>query len=407
MKFVAFVAWSIALFASGGVPAFAQAAAPPSTGNVSSVVVLMRHGVRTPTKPAELAPYARQPWPKLVVQPGYLTPHGAALVQQLGAYYRKTYGAALRQPQGGNGCPAADSVSIWADVDERTVATGQALADGFARNCGVSVRHAAGDTDPLFDPPGVSKVDAALSLASLQGAVGNDPSALTQAYRTQFSVLDEILGCTRATACKSLSALPSSIDSKGDGRLASLSGGIDLAAGAAENLLLEYTDGAPAPGWGRLDTNSLIAAIQLHVVAKQLEHNRYAARAHASNVMAHVLQQLLHPPATVSFIVGHDTQLEELSSLLGISWLVRGDAMNDTPPGSGLAFEVHAPAPPFAQPYVDVYFVAQSLDDMRAGRGANPQRVPVYVPGCPSLGCPLETFANVVNAAIDPAFVQP
>lgn len=368
----------------------------PSGDSIRAVVVLMRHGVRSPTHPEELAQYARQPWRKFDVKPGYLTAHGSALAQQLGDYYRKTY-------LPGTGCPAQGAVSIWTDVDERTIETGKAVAAGFAPGCGLTVGHASGDSDPLFDPPDVAKVDAALSLASLQGAVGGDPNSLNSAFRAQFAALEEILGCTSSSACKSISSVPSTIDSKGDGRLASLSGGIDLAAGAAENLLLEYTDGAPSPGWGRLTANRLIEVIQLHALAKQLEHNKYAGRAHASNIMAHVLHELQSPQARVSFLVGHDTQLEELSGLFGLSWLVKGDAMNDTPPGSALVWELHAAAN--GSQYVRVYFLAQSLDDMRTGHGTNPQRVPVFVPGCPSLDCPIDTFANVVNGAIDPKFV--
>jgi 4-phytase/acid phosphatase len=386
-------AFLCALIASDALPARAQL---PAANDLKAVVVLMRHGVRSPTHPGELSAYARQPWRQFDVKPGYLTAHGALLAQQLGEYYRKMY-------LPGSGCPAQGSVSIWADVDERTLETGKAIAKGFAPDCGLTLGHSPGDKDPLFDPPGVAKVDAALSLASLQGAVGGDPNTLAKAYNAQFAALDEILGCGHATACKPISSQPSTIESKGDGRLASLSGGIDLAATAAENLLLEYTDGAPAPGWGRLNDNRLIEVIQLHAVAKQLEHNRYAGRAHASNLMAHILRELQSPPARVSFIVGHDTQLEELSGMFGLSWLVRGDAMNDTPPGSALVYELHAPAN--GAQYVRLYFVAQSLDDMRAGRGTNPQRVPVYVPGCPTLDCPIDTFASVVNGAIDPTFV--
>jgi 4-phytase/acid phosphatase len=389
---------AIFLALSAMVTACVQAQAQPSGDSIRAVVVLMRHGVRSPTHPDELAQYAQQPWRKFDVKPGYLTAHGAMLAQQLGEYYRKTYLPST-------GCPAQGAVSIWADVDERTVETGKAIAAGFAPGCSITVGHAAGDGDPLFDPPGVAKVDAALSLASLKGAVGGDPNSLNTAYHAQFAALEEILGCTHSTGCKSISSVPSAIDSKGDGRLAGLSGGIDLAAGAAENLLLEYTDGAPSPGWGRLTGNRLIEVIQLHAIAKQLEHNRYAGRAHASNIMAHILHELQSPPARVSFLVGHDTQLEELSGMLGLSWLVKGDAMNDTPPGSALVWELHAAAD--GSQYVSVYFLAQSLDDMRAGHGTNPQRVPVFIPGCPSLECPIDTFASVINGAIDPKFVAP
>ncbi len=138
---------------------------------------------------------------------------------------------------------------------------------------------------------------------------------------------------------------------------------------------------------------------------------------HSSNIMAHVLQTLqegasgsavsgtrVPPQARFVFFAGHDTQLAELSTMLGLSWLVPGDQLNDTPPGSALVFEVRQPAAGGA-PFVRTFFNVQSLDAMRSGSGEHPLRVPVYVPGCPALDCPLETFGRVVDGAIDPKFV--
>jgi 4-phytase/acid phosphatase len=132
--------------------------------------------------------------------------------------------------------------------------------------------------------------------------------------------------------------------------------------------------------------------------------------------MAHILQTLeegvsgkavagtrVPPGSRFVFFSGHDTQLAEFSSLLHVSWLVKGDQMNDTPPGSALIFELHERAG--AQPFVRTFFIAQTLDAMRAGQGQNPMRVPVYVPGCSGLDCPFNKFSAVVKSAINPAFV--
>ena len=85
-------------------------------------------------------------------------------------------------------------------------------------------------------------------------------------------------------------------------------------------------------------------------------------------------------------------------------WLVPGDQRNDTPPGGALIFEVRQPSAG-GEPFVRTFYVAQSLDAMRAGRGENPVRVPVYIPGCPQMDCPMSTFTTVITAAVDPKFV--
>lgn len=380
------------------------------------VVVLSRHGVRSPTKPDELHAYARQPWPAWQVRPGELTSRGATLMQQFGGAYRRWYGAALGLAA--SGCPQSGSVFVWADVDQRTRATGDAILRGFAPGCAIAVGHAPSDPDALFDPlPGTGVVNKAESSASILGAVGGNLNGLTQAYGANFATLEQVLGCNGVN-CKQIAAVPTTIDNDGDGGLATISGGLDMAADVGENLLLEYTDGYPDVGWGRVDRTRLLQLMQLHIFAKRLEHNRYGARAHSSNITAHILQTLeegasghavagtLVPPETrFVFLSGHDTQLAELSALLRISWLVKGDQLNDTPPGAALIFELHQSAGGAA--FVRTFFAAQSLDAMRAGDGRNPSKVAVYVPGCPSFDCPFATFSRIVKSAIDPAFVMP
>jgi 4-phytase / acid phosphatase len=390
--------------------------APAGSSTLQMVVVLSRHGVRSPTHPTELQAYAAQPWPTWAGQkPGYLTAHGAALMRQFGAAYRRVYGGPLGM--GERGCPAAGSVFVWADVDERTKASGDAIVQGFAPGCGITVGHAASDNDALFDPlPGIGVVSKTESSASVLGSVGGGFGGIVAAFGTAFATMEQVLGCTTAAKCKQISIVPTTISNDGDGGLASINGGLDMAGDVAENLLLEYTDGHRLVGWGRVDHARLLQLMQLHVFGKALEHNRYAARAHGSNILAHILQTLqegatgkavsgtrVPPQARFVFLSGHDTQLAELSSLLGISWLVPGDQLNDTPPGSALAFEVRRAAG--GDEFVRTFYTVQSLDAMRAGQGEHPLRVPVYVPGCPALDCPIDTFTNVVTAAIDPAFV--
>ena len=341
-------------------------------------------------------------------------------MRQFGEYYRRTYGGMAAFAT--SGCPPENAVFVWADLDERTRATAQALVQGLSSGCNIPVHSAAGKTDQLFDPiPGLGKVDVDKSRASMVGAIGGDPNAFHDAYRAQFALLDDVLGCKSSGTCKVVSQVPSSVTSEGDAGLATLSGGIDLASTAVENLVLEYTDGQKDVGWGKLDGRQLLDLLQLHVLQSRLEHgNYYAARVHSSNILAHIVQTIeqaatnqsvvgtrVPPQSSVVIIVGHDTQLEELAGLLHLSWLMRGYQMNDAPPGGALVFELHAPADRAAEPFVRMFFVAQSMDAMRSGDGRNPNRVPVYVPGCPRLDCPIGTFAKIGNSAVDPSFTAP
>jgi 4-phytase / acid phosphatase len=397
----------------GSVPALADV---PNAGPPSLVVLITRHGVRSPGDPKELTPYSARPWPTWEVGPGKLTPHGAALMRQFGVYYRRFYAAAGLIPD--SGCPAAGSAFFWADVDERTVDTGKAIVDGMFPACGISVMHASGKEDPLFDPlPTLGRADSTLSVASVSGSVGGSPNALVDAYASTYATLDTVLGCS--AGCMPISKVPTSIAPDPDTGLASVNGGLDAAATAAENLLLEYADAKPVVGWGQVDEKTVLALMQLHALKSRLEHESYYnARAEGSNVLtaidatldqgaAHRKNPNTLAPLSSRFvaIAGHDTTLSLLAGMLRLSWLMDGYQINDTPPGGALVFELYEPKG--ASAFVRLFFTAQSLDQMRAGDGSHPNRVRVYLPGCPSMDCPIGTFDAIVQRAVDPRFVSP
>lgn len=413
MKKIAVLIFALFSLALGG----ASAASPEQGSRLTMVVVMSRHGVRSPSHPLELQAYAAQPWPSWAgLHGGYLTTRGALLMRQFGAYYRRLYGPQLGLRT--SGCPAAGAVFIWADVDERTKATGSAIAQGFAPGCNIAVGHGPSDPDTLFDPlPSLGTVNKTESNAAVLGAVGGSFNGITTAYGSGFAAMESVLGCASSSKCKPLTSVATYITNDGDGGLASLNGGLDMAGDVAENLLLEYVDGHSDVGWGRVNHTTLIQLLQFELLGQQLEHNRYAARTHSSNILTHILQTLqegatgnavtgtrVPPQAKFVFLSGHDTQLAEFRSMLGLSWLVKGDHRDNTPPGSALIFEVHQPTGG-GEPFVRTFYAVQALDAMRAGHGENPIRVPVYVPGCPGFDCPMGTFSNVVTAATDSRFV--
>ena len=391
-----------------------QTAAAPQ---LRAVVIVTRHGVRSPTDPAELTPYSARPWPVWEVPPGYLTPHGAAAMMRFGTAYRTLYAAQGLLPR--SGCPAQDSVYVWADTDQRTKATARALLDGFAPHCGLTALDAGEGNDPLFHSlPAVGKADAAISLASLAGSFGSSPDSLVAAYGLAFEKLDAILGCAQAQ-CLRVSHVPSSVQTAKSG-LATLQGPVDIASTAVEDFILEYADGKAASdvGWGQVDAPALLQLSQLHVL-KSLASTQtpYSARLLASNLLAHVAatidasasgrpnaQTRVAPSARFVAFVAHDTNLEAIAGALRLRWLLPGYQINDTPPGGALVFEIYRSS---NGPFVRTFYTAQTLDEMRTLSADAPERAPVFVPGCPALDCPLEAFDRATSAAIDPAFVTP
>jgi 4-phytase/acid phosphatase len=415
---------AVALFVSVSAlaplfPTAARAQTAPAVARavMREVVVVSRHGVRSPTDPNELAPYSARPWPSWEVAPGYLTPHGAAAIVLAGKAYRARYAAAGLLPA--TGCPTPGSIFVWADVDQRTKETARSLLEGLAPGCGFVAQDAGSQIDPLFHAlPALGKADPATALAALSGALG-DATAIVPAYGLAFAKLDAILGCGGAH-CQVASRVPAGLRASAKSGLASLEGAPDIASTAVEDFILAYTDGKPSSevGWGEVDRKTLLELSQLHVLKSSLvTQTPYVARVQGSNLLAHVAATIdlgatgvpsknTRVPATARFaaFVGHDTNLGELAGMLQLRWFLPGYQLNDTPPGGALVFEVYG-ASGGAEPFVRTFFSAQSLDDMRTLASRPPDRAAVFVPGCPALDCPLATFDRVVAASIDRAYV--
>jgi 4-phytase / acid phosphatase len=143
----------LALFVALACPASAACAddfSPP--GTLERVVILTRHGVRSPTMdPDALGQWRRSDaprWPDFGVQnPADLTLKSASLMQGMGAYYRNRWGSLFKP----SACPS--NVSIRADRVERTLMIARALASGLAGGaCEVTIRENRQIDRPAFLP---------------------------------------------------------------------------------------------------------------------------------------------------------------------------------------------------------------------------------------------------------------
>ncbi|MGH9436149.1 MAG: histidine-type phosphatase, partial [Terriglobia bacterium] len=413
--------------------AVAPARAQVQESELRLVVILSRHGVRSPMhkNPA----YASSPWPHWDVPPGFLTPHGKKLMELLGAYYRAYYSERGILPA--NGCPPPREVWFRADNEQRTIESAHGLADGLAPGCGFRVHSLPnGQADALFNPfkAGVGIPDSAVARAAVLGRIGANPNALLDAYRPGLEALQSALRCCRASVCEralhrshcTLLDLPQSITAKNKG--IRWSGPISIGKTAAEDLLLEYADGMPMNdvGWGRVTPETLLQILQIHTLDSDLAHRTpYLARTRGSNLLSHILWTLEQaarekdvpgaigvPQDKLVVIAGHDTNIANVAGILNLSWLLPGYQMNETPPGGALVFELWKLAR--SKSYsVGVYYLSQTLEQMRNATplslAAPPSRAHIFIPGCsgsgPGYDCPLEKFRKVVVAAIDPKFV--
>ncbi len=400
----------------------AGAAAVPQ---LKYVVIVTRHGVRSPTaNAARLDQYSAAPWPEWEVPPGNLTPLGRTLIGLMGSYYRDWLSAErLLRP---NGCQDAQHIYIWADKDQRTLETGRAFAESLLPGCGVPIHsQSEGGTDPLFS--GAGTPDPERSLNAVRERLGPDPQKLLASHRAALDVLQSILNGPVASERVIQPATAIGVSIKG--RSVQLNGPFAVGSTLSENLLLEYADGmkGAALGWGRLTRENLNRVLELHAAyADLMRRTPYLARARGSNLLAHVLRSieqaasgmptpgaLGQPGDGVLLLSGHDTNLSNLSGMLGLSWSLPGYQPDDTPPGGALIFSLWRD-PEAGHYFVKLRYVAQTLDQMRnlvpLSIANPPASQDVSIPGCeaaePGNGCPWETARSIMQKAIAPQFTS-
>ncbi len=397
----AFLATSLA-----GLSAGAHPAGPSEPLKVERVVMLYRHGIRAPLPgEAAVAAYAPPAWPVWGTTPSHLTPHGREAVRLMAAYDRQRLSAVgLLAAQG---CPAAGRIQIWTNSQQRTIASGEAMAEGFAPGCGVEVGHLARDAeDPLFHAIEAKAVDfnGADAATSILAETGG-PRALIAPYPSKVRAMERVLGCDAHSPPCDIGAAATDLKASADGGGLVLDGPISILSGTAQVFMLQYAEGLPLDqvGWGRATPQVLEDVSRLHALLFDVyARPRYMAR-RVGGPMARRISQILaadNAPA-VSFFVGHDNNIAALTSLMDAHFKMDGYGYDDPPIGGALELQVLSDAK--GGRFVAVYYQAQTPDQLRYLTRLSPASPPTrreLKPGCLVKGerfCRLDAFLALVN----------
>lgn len=377
----------------------ANAEAPPTDHGERIVqqIVLIRHGIRSPTAaPEALAVYASEPWPVWPVEPGQLTPHGAQLMHSLGGWYRGWLASGGVAP---GGCHSPTRIKLIADSTPRNRDSAAAMQSGLSPSCPLGYfAFAANQPDPLFRGSGDEDADAPdtdppamPALSDLQQVLlgCHDDACLSKAQTSGKKLL---LGAAPAKALKSAGTL-------------------------SENLMLEYAQGLPLAqvGWGRLDAAGVGTIISLHnlqfALAKKAPD---AANARGGNMLAHIAATLtaaagqptklppLAPADTKAVILlGHDTDLASQAGLLGLDWH-NTEQPDDYPPGGALIYQLVESNGEYG---VRLQVALPTLAALRAGEVGTVGAMHVAtlrLPGCKQTDiCPLAAFRELVSRTVN------
>ncbi|HWE45342.1 MAG TPA: histidine-type phosphatase [Caulobacteraceae bacterium] len=394
------------LLACACAPAIAQAAP-----HLERVVIVLRHGVRPPTKPADqIAGLADKPWPGddvWGVKPAELTAHGAAEIRKLGKDLRKTY--ADERPGG---------AIIWADgADQRTRETARNLALGLSPGAPLAFGAVADGThDPLFSGPGADVCP--LDPAAMQAAAKGMGPVMTRQTVDALKDLQRIAapnGCTGGggpclTGETTLTATTKSLK---------ISGPLSTGAAISENLLLEYENSLPMDqvGWGRVSRADLDVVMAAHRRVSDIERAAPMVASRRGGPMARFILDALRNDAVAEAIgpkvkasdkmvvlAGHDTNLANMGGVFGLDWSLPGQP-DVTAPGTAMAFERWRGDD--GKMFVKVRIFYTTPDQVRTLSDTPPHEISVTPAACAGAkACGLETLEQAARARMAQACPQ-
>lgn len=434
---------------TGTPPSPGQAKPTESAGRIDgmpvdwtlvSTVIVSRHGVRSPTHAHppldKLSPDA---WPGWPVPAGYLTARGGSLAERMGRYYGDWLRARRVLPD--NACPAPGTVYGWADIDQRTRETGNALLQGMAPGCDMRTSHQADLTtyDAVFQP--VAAGDCPLDPGAARGAIEarlapGGVAGLNTRYAATIARVGEVLDYGRSPACGAsggckLEDVPTRLRVESDGSGVALRGGLGSAAKVSEVFLLQYAEGLPQNdvAWGRIrDEQDWARLLEAHNAQRDLlNRTPYLAATNGTPLLAVVLDALARaqmqtgaPPAApvrgpvlpvgnrVYVLTGHDTNVANLAGMLKLDWQL-SDQPDNTPPDGALVFTLWRN--PAGEAFVRVEFVYQSMHQLRHLSALSldepARRITIAVPECNAgpdgKSCRWQDFSQRARAALSPA----
>jgi len=401
--------WQLIASCACLLSASAAPAAKPEL-KLERVIMLMRHGIRPPTKaqpvPAKYSPMA---WPRWSVGPGLLTQRGAKGIALLAAADRAYFINAGLLPA--SGCPATGQVTVRASRVPRAIETAKAWSKSLLPGCDLNVQHPAkGAPDPLFhildNQPawfdGHRAYEDALAQAPNGGLV-----AQANDLAPQIQLLESILGCA-PPACD-LEKVSTTLVERPHGR-PEFQGALDAASTASESFLLEYEEGMPMSevGWGRVTRGEIERLLIFNSIKfKYVDRPSYIAQAAAGPLARAILEALsARAGSRITLLAGHDTNLADLGGLLGMHWHAASYPADAVPPGSALGFELLSDGN--GRQIVRAFFRSQMMDQLRnlepLSSANRPYREYVAIPGCGSakdaLSCDLPTFTKIVEAKL-------
>ncbi|AGB83157.1 Histidine acid phosphatase [Serratia sp. FGI94] len=374
----------------------ASALAETADYQLEQVLVMSRHNLRAPlaNNGSVLANSTPQAWPQWDTPGGELTTKGGVLEVYMGHYFNAWLKQAGLLPQ--QGCPTADSVYVYANSLQRTVATAQFFTNGAFPGCDVAVHHQEkmGTMDPTFNPI-ITDNSETFNQQALKAMNDKLHSLqLDAAYRQLAQITDYADSsacktdkqCDLTAATSTMSAVP--------GKEPGVAGPLRVGNSLVDAFMLQYYEGFPADqvAWGKVKTPEQWR--QLAQLKDGYQDSLFTSTVVAQNVAKPLLSYINGaligkakgeaPKLTV--LVGHDSNIASLLSAMRFKPYQLPQQYEKTPIGGKLVFQRWHDKQG-DRDLLKIEYVYQSTEQLRNADRLTlqhpPQRVTMALEGCP------------------------
>lgn len=386
----------------------------PQGYQLQQVLIMSRHNLRAPlaNNGSVLEQSTPNRWPQWDVPGGELTTKGGVLEVYMGHFMREWL--VKEQLLKAGECPSANSVYVWANSLQRTVATAQFFTNGAFPGCDVPVHHQEkmGTMDPTFNP--VITEDSAKF--SQQAVNAMEAQRQKFALNESYQLLEKITHYRASPACKekqqcSLTDAKDTFSAKYQ-QEPGVSGPLKVGNSLVDAFTLQYYEGFPLDqvAWGEIKSDAqwrLLSKLK-NSYQDTLFTSPEVARNVAKPLVKYLDKTLVEEASSapkITVLVGHDSNIASLLTALNFEPYQLHNQYERTPIGGKIVFQRwHDTAG--KRDVMKIEYVYQSTEQLRNTEPlslASPaQRVTLALKGCPvdSNGfCPVDKFNALMRDA--------
>lgn len=390
---------------------------------LEQVVMFSRHGLRAPLvdSGSVLAKSTPKTWPVWETKGGFLTPKGGILENNFGHYIHSWMVEEKLFTK--DTCPSQEETFIYANSLQRTLATAQYFALGAFPGCDVKIRHLdeIGVMDPTFNPiihdDSEEFVKNALTAMNAEaGPEGLD--GLNKQLKPAYDLLMKLTDYKRSATCEQdtrcdLNAEQGKFSVVKD-KEPGVTGALRIGTSISDAFILQYYEGYPLKdvAWGgiRSDAEWKMLANIKDRYGEVLFGSPIVAKDVATPLLQHLdiifTDSSMVTPVKFNMLVGHDSNVVSLLSVLKFKDYQLPGQFEKTPIGGKIVFERWKDKTN-DKDLMKVEYIYQTKEQIRDGKALSlahpPMRVVLEMEGCPIDAngfCSFEDFTKVLKSAL-------